>query len=249
MRRAAVAPARDPLRGSLPLEFGFDDLVFFSAISGKPKTNVIARGDVRARVLRFEGSGKDRTPRVKLAGMHSITTRRFSISAKALLSIALLAASSLSAVDRVEFTIFARVRFSVPGDWPVIASKSDKNRTIFAFQVPNSADQNTPDSTNLTVQSFYLNDAESKAVFEKKSAKQDPSTQEQKLVADWECSNFQARQKSTAYEGWDCHRTVEEVGVYVRVAWPHLPKNPRDYDQQMQTTLADVLAGVAPSPK
>jgi hypothetical protein len=181
--------------------------------------------------------------------MHLFTPRVCNLSAKALLSLSLLAASSLSAVDRVEFTIFARVRFSVPGDWPVIASKSDKNRTIFAFQVPNPADEESHDSTNLTVQSFYLKDPESKAVFVKKSSKEDPSAQEQKLVTDWECARFQAKQESMPYEVWDCHRSVEEVGVYVRAAWPHLPKNPRGYDQQMQTTLTDVLASVTPSPK
>jgi hypothetical protein len=181
--------------------------------------------------------------------MHPFTTKTGTISAKALLSVTLLAVCSLGAVDRVEFTIFARVRFSVPGDWPVIANKSDKNRTIFAFQIPNTADENGPDSTNLTVQSFYLKDPESKAAFEKKSSKQDPSAQEQKLVTDWDCAKFQAKQGSTSYEVWDCHRTVEDVGVYVRVAWPHLPKNPLDYDRQMQTTLANVLASIASSAK
>ena len=155
----------------------------------------------------------------------------------------------MSAVDRVDFTIVGRDRFTVPGDWVVIANKSDKNRTIFAFQIPSPADDKTPDSTNLTVQSYYLRDLASRAEFDKKSSKQNPSAQDRKLVDGWDCANFQGLQGSTSYEVWDCHRTVGEAGVYVRLAWPHLPKNPSDFDQQMQTALADVLTSVVPSPK
>jgi len=208
----------------------------------------IAREGGRARALNLEGGGMNCMTGVKLARMRLLPARLRDISANALLSVALLS-PSLNAVDHVEFTIFGRIRFSVPGDWPVIASKSDRNRTIFAFQVPNPADENTPDSTNLTIQSFYLRDPDSKSTFEKKSLKQDPSAQERKLAESWDCSSFQGKQGSTTYEIWDCHRVVTDVGVYVRVAWPGLPKNPADYDRKMQATLGEVLASVAPSPK
>jgi len=181
--------------------------------------------------------------------MKTRTRRTRHVCAMLLASVAVLAATASKADDRVDFTIVARVRFAVPGDWVVLTSKSDKNRTIFAFQIPNPADDKTPDSTNLTVQSYYLKDSASKVEFERKSPKQNPSAQERKLADQWDCASFQGSQGPTSYDVWDCHRTVGEAGIYVRLAWPHLPKNPSDYDQQMQSVLADVLASVVPSPK
>src|SRR5579863_6991750 len=185
--RAAVSTravaGREPLRGRWPLELDLE-FDFFLGMSGSAEGAThdgIAREGGRARALNLEGGGMNCMTGVKLARMRLLPARLRDISANALLSVALLS-PSLNAVDHVEFTIFGRIRFSVPGDWPVIASKSDRNRTIFAFQVPNPADENTPDSTNLTIQSFYLRDPDSKSTFEKKSLKQDPSAQERKLA-------------------------------------------------------------------
>jgi hypothetical protein len=73
------------------------------------------------------------------------------------------------ATDKVTFTIVDRIQFVVPGDWPVIASKSAPEKAFFAFQIPNNTDEGTLDSTNLSIVSLYLKDAEAKEVFEKKS--------------------------------------------------------------------------------
>jgi hypothetical protein len=56
-------------------------------------------------------------------------------------------------------------------------------------------------------------------------------------------------QGSTRYDIWDCYRTVAGIGVYVRLAWPHLKNNPPDYDKTMVTVLADFLRNIAASPK
>jgi hypothetical protein len=160
-----------------------------------------------------------------------------------------LSASGLSAKETVTFTIVDRVEFSVPGEWPVIASKSDAVRTTFAFQVPNPADTGTDDSTNLMLLSYYLDDSSAKAAFEKKANKQDPKAEEKKIVDDWSCSSFSAPQGSTPYEIWDCNRIVSGTGVYVRMAWPHLGKNAPDYNERMVSVLTDSLRSVAASPK
>jgi hypothetical protein len=104
-------------------------------------------------------------------------------SDRAILLGLLLIASTLSATERVTFTVVDRVEFSVPGEWPVIASKSDAARTTFGFQVPNPADKGTPDSTNLVLMSYYLEDSSAKAAFEKKASKQYPKA-EQKECGD-----------------------------------------------------------------
>jgi len=161
----------------------------------------------------------------------------------------LLVAAFAVASDYVEFTIVERIKFSVAAEWPVIANKSSAERTLFAFQIPNSADAETSDSTNLSITSSYLKEAQDRDAFEKKPPSTDPRAQEKKFAKGWRCAAFSASQKSTStqYAIWDCSRIVADCGVSVRIAWPHLPQNPPDYDKQMQSVLSDFLASVGPS--
>ncbi len=161
----------------------------------------------------------------------------------------LLLAAFAVASDYVDFTIVGRIKFSVPADWPVIANKSSADKTIFGFQIPNPADAETSDSSNLSITSSYLKQAQDRNAFDKKPLSTDPSAQEQKFADGWRCAKFSADQKSTSthYVIWDCSRIVADCGVSVRIAWPHLPKNPPDYDKQMETVLSNFLASVGPS--
>lgn len=40
-------------------------------------------------------------------------------------------------------------------------------------------------------------------------------------------------------------RIVADCGVSVRIAWPHLSKNPPDYDKQMETVLSPASSQVS----
>jgi hypothetical protein len=162
----------------------------------------------------------------------------------------LLASASLAlATDEAVFRIVERIQFAVPGDWPVVASKSTPEKTVFAFQIPNPADAGTPDSTNLSITSSYLKDAKDNDAFLKKISNPDRPAEEKQIVEGWRCRSFSAMQKSTQYVDFDCYRIVADCGVFVRIAWPHLPRNPGDYDEQMRTVLSDFLTSVAPSKK
>ena len=160
-----------------------------------------------------------------------------------------LAATIAQATDQVVFTIVDRVQFSVPGDWPVIASKSTPEKTVFAFQIPNRADEGTPDSTNLSIISSYLKDAKDREAFDKKAAIPEHGAVDRSLIDGWGCRSFTAMQDKTQYVDWDCYRVVADCGVFVRMAWPHLPKNSGDYDKQMEKVLSDFLTSVGPSKK
>jgi hypothetical protein len=59
------------------------------------------------------------------------------------LLLVLFTASLANATDRVVFTIVDRVEFAVPGDWPVVSSKSTADQTVFAFQIPYAAEEGT----------------------------------------------------------------------------------------------------------
>ncbi len=153
-----------------------------------------------------------------------------------------------AATDLVDFTIVNRAQFSVPADWPVIANKSTSEKTVFAFQIPNSADEGTSDSSNLSIVATDLKTAEDRDAFQAQPSSTDHNAQEKKLVDGWGCSTFSAVQHSskTQYVIWDCRRTIADCGVSVRMAWPHLPKNPPNFDNQMETVLSNFLTSVGP---
>jgi hypothetical protein len=159
--------------------------------------------------------------------------------------ILLLVVSCLAASDDlVEFTVVDRIHFAVPGNWPVIASKSTKQKTVFAFQVPNAADAGTSDSTNLSIISTFLRRGQDKEAFNKNQTHTSHSAEEKKLVEGWRCSSHSATQGTTPYVVWDCHRVIADSGVSVRMAWPQLPSNPTDYDNHMEAVLSRFLTSV-----
>ncbi len=160
----------------------------------------------------------------------------------------LLSAATALATDVVEFTIVDRVQFSVPADWPVIANKSTKEKTVFAFQILNAADKGTSDSSNLSIIATDMNDSQDRDAFQKQASGTDHNAQGKNLVEGWGCSTFSSIQRSnqTEYVIWDCRRIIADCGVSVRIAWPHLPKNPPDYDKQMETVLSNFLTSVGP---
>jgi hypothetical protein len=160
----------------------------------------------------------------------------------------LLSAATVAETDVVDFTIVDRVQFSVPADWPVIANKSTSEKTVFAFQIPNAADKGTSDSSNLSITAADLRTALDRDVFQKQVSGTDHNSQEKNLVEGWGCSTFSAMQRSTQaqYVIWDCRRMIADCGVSVRLAWPHLPQNPPDYDKQMEAVLSNFLTSVGP---
>jgi len=161
-------------------------------------------------------------------------------------AVGLLAPTGL-ATDITDFTIVNRVQFSVPANWSVIADTSTSEKTVFAFQIPNVADEGTPDSSNLSIIVTDLKTDQDREVFQKQ-VPPNQSAQVKKLVEGWDCSTFSAFQHSskTQYVIWDCRRIVADCGVSVRIAWPHLPKNTPDYDDQMEMVLSNFLTSVGP---
>lgn len=171
---------------------------------------------------------------------------------KRLLLLALAAAAlpiaTAASSDVVDFTIVERIHFSVPGDWTVIANRSTSEKTVFAFQIPNPADDGTSESSNLSLIAADLKTPQDKDAFEKQPSSAAAKEQERSLVQGWSCGTFSAVQDSTRtqYVIWDCRRAIADCGVSVRIAWPHLPKNPPGYDEQMEQVLSRFLTSVGP---
>jgi len=139
------------------------------------------------------------------------------------------------------------VRFAVPGDWAVLSVQSLPPGPTFAFQVPNPADQGTPDSTNISVTIFRLSDKTAdgaRQVIGKAYGSAPPKISNYKT---WTIYTQEASQGQTAYTIVDgVHDDNHlDTAVAIRLAWPHLRRNAASYDADMQAQLRQLLDSVA----
>jgi hypothetical protein len=82
--------------------------------------------------------------------------------------------------------------------------------------------------------------AQDRDAFQKQALSTDHNAQEVNLVEGWGCGTFSAIQHSTQtqYVIWDCRRVIADCGVSVRMAWPHLPRNPHGCSERGCVTRA-----------
>lgn len=153
---------------------------------------------------------------------------------------------SFAADDSVDLSVVGSIRFTVPGAWKVITSKSGPTQTIFVFQIPDPADVGTPDSTNLALTTYNLKDPTMKNAFLQIQSNPNPASKPTDILDGWNCSTFSGAQRQTTYSVMDCSRSLEQVGIRVRIAWPHLTNNPSDYDDSMRSCLVNLLESVVP---
>lgn len=144
------------------------------------------------------------------------------------------------------------VCYTVRSDWKVLSMQSKPPTTAAIFQIRNPADDNSPDSTNLSLMTFESDSADAMAAFDKASSKRYAEASNSKY-GQWETVTQEARQGTTSYSIRDGWRKVPGAKVYVRLAWPHLAKNPEDYDSRMEalfrSLLDSVTGGIGPKPK
>jgi hypothetical protein len=161
----------------------------------------------------------------------------------------LMAASALAEDDRVDFKIITPtgfVAFTAGAKWPVLAMQTHLPVAVAVFQVPNRADEATPESTNASVSILDLSTPEGRRAAGKVGKQcgaavptRDTSNEWTTFVQDG-CPGA----TPTRYSVWDAQRTVGSLTVAVRLAWPHLPNNPKGYDQDMGRLFHEVLASV-----
>jgi hypothetical protein len=146
----------------------------------------------------------------------------------------------------VRFTIITTkgyVGFSVPKDWRVLSLQSKPPVAAAAFLAPNSADEGTHDSTNVAITLIQPNTDQGKSALSRVG-----KSYEGDVVASsrsgWECYSQSTHQKKTTYTILDAKKSVADVIVSVRVAWPRLPKNPLSYDSDMKAVFESLLDAI-----
>jgi hypothetical protein len=135
------------------------------------------------------------------------------------------------------------VAFSVENEWPVIAMQSKLPIAAVGFQIPNPADQNISDSTNLAVTLYDEATAKGReALSAVGRAYGKPPTISRR--SNWTIYAQESKQGETIYTVLDGTSKVADVAVAIRLAWPHLSKNAREYDKQMKAVFERVLDSI-----
>lgn len=175
--------------------------------------------------------------------MLGITMRTLSIFAFALLT--LYCATTIADVKLTIVTKGGSVAFTVGNDWPIITMQSKLPIAVAGFQIPNPADEGTPESTNLVFMLYDLSTERGRAVFEEPIKQYGVESPKIEQFGEWVLYRQEALQGETRYTIIDAKRNnVADVSVSARLAWPHLESNPKTYDAHMESVFRFFLGSV-----
>jgi hypothetical protein len=156
---------------------------------------------------------------------------------------ALLWTSRAVAGDLAVVTPKGHVTFSVGDEWPA-GTPTKFPAAVFAFQIPDPADEGTPHSTNVAVGIYdpkTVQGRDALKTFGKKYGTSDPKASR---IGAWQVLEQSADQGGTRYVILDARRDVVDVTATVRLAWPQLAAHSKDYDRAMRETFRKLLDSV-----
>ena len=140
-------------------------------------------------------------------------------------------------------TAGGHVGFTAGSDWAVIAVQSRLPVTAAAFEIPDPADKNTPESTNLVISLYQPGDAQADSALKQNRAAHagwQASTEGQ-----WSLREAESLQGKVTYTVVDAEEPCGDVVCGMRLAWPHLAAHDAGYDLRMRALLKNFLASVA----
>ena len=162
-------------------------------------------------------------------------------------SLALLLA--FTSAESAENTIVlhnGKLPVKVPAEWAIIAHQPGGNRTLVAFQTfDNPAEEGTEFSTNLVITTYNLGDAETALSFVRGLQEKQENEAESEF-GDWAIRSWSGGEGGATYQIRDarCNHPELPIGIHVRVAWPQLEGNPKEYDARMRTVLEKLLGSI-----
>lgn len=149
------------------------------------------------------------------------------------------------AVELKIITTGGAVAFTVGDNWSVISMQSKTPITAAGFQIPNPADEGTPDSTSLAFNLYDLSTEAGRTAFAAPVKQYSVNEPKIKNFGEWTLYRQEAMQGATRYTILDARKSnVADVSVSARLAWPHLKSNPKTYDSQMVSVFQAFLESV-----
>jgi hypothetical protein len=131
-----------------------------------------------------------------------------------------------------------------PTHWKVIMDKPGFPIAMSVFQVPNPADPAGKESTNVITAAYATSSKQAQdtlASIRGRFVKTNLRTSQQGA---WEVESYSEIQGVTRYRILDGFQVQADKTLFVRVAWPTLPKNAPGYDAEMQRSFDRLLTQV-----
>lgn len=139
-----------------------------------------------------------------------------------------------------------RVTLQAPGPWKVISHKLDASQDVVGFQIPNPADEGTPDSANVAVVVFDLAVTNNATAFAQRRRDSEGRMPKPLRSGEWTIHTFEGRQAGTIYEVRDAYRTLgKRYGVHIRLAFPELSKTTTAWRRSLEEDFQRLLATAA----
>ena len=112
------------------------------------------------------------------------------------------------------------------------------------FQIPNPADKDSKDSTNVVVGAYQSNSPQAQealAATKKRFVKTSLQTTHE---AGWTIESYSQIQAVTRYRILDGTKVEADKTLFIRLAWPTLPGNAPGYDAEMARSFDQLLTQV-----
>ena len=159
--------------------------------------------------------------------------------------VAIWCSSAQAEVQLKMVTVGGFVAFTVKDHWPVISMATEPPIMAAIFQLPNSADEGTPESTNLVIRFFDLKVDAAREEFRRVGKPITGPAPVPQAFQGWTVYRQRAHQGETEYSIMDAKRDLDSVSVAARLAWPHLAGNSPAYADEMEQTFRSVLTSIS----
>ncbi|MFZ6711682.1 hypothetical protein [Undibacterium sp. TC9W] len=138
--------------------------------------------------------------------------------------------------------------FTVDDDWAVLNMQSKLPVAAAVFQLPNPADRQTADSTNLILKFYDLITDAGRTAYDVPVKQYGSSSPKTENLDAWTIFRQEALQGATRYTILDARRDQvadsANIAVTARLAWPHLKSNAKKYDALMEARFRKFLHSV-----
>jgi hypothetical protein len=137
------------------------------------------------------------------------------------------------------------VRYQIGDEWAVISEQANRPISTVMYQIPNPADADTAESTNIVLVLYDLTTAKGRSGYETPLPHYSAQEPTESTIEGWSVHKHTGVQNDVEYTILDARNdNVADLAATVRLAWPHLPDNDQGYDQRMIETFRGFLAGV-----
>jgi hypothetical protein len=160
---------------------------------------------------------------------------------------ALIAMAPAAQADIVKnlITGHSRVSYQIGDEWAVVSEQGNRPVSTVVYQIPNPADADTPESTNIVLILYDLSTAKGRGGYDAPLPHYSDEKPVESSLDGWSILKHTGAQNEVEYTILDARNdNVADLAASVRLAWPHMPGNAKDYDQRMEQTFREFLAGV-----